>query len=116
LCPKVKDGEITRILKNKQPSVVFFNNDVNCTFFRTIFSALKAASISKNREPEFLLSHSNIFRQPQLYGVLPQNPQHYFMAWHGADITFNRLIDEVFKDVINDPVNTTYNDSENGAL
>jgi hypothetical protein len=49
-------------------------------------------------------------------GVLLQCPQHYFMAWHGADITFNPLIDGICKDIINDPGNTTCNDSDNGGI
>jgi hypothetical protein len=38
------------------------------------------------------------------------------MAWYGAGITFNRLIDGVFKDVINDPDNITCSDNGNGAI
>jgi hypothetical protein len=38
------------------------------------------------------------------------------MTWHGADITFNRLIDGVFKNVINDTGNTTCSDSDNGVI
>jgi hypothetical protein len=38
------------------------------------------------------------------------------MVWHGADITFIRLIDGVFKDVINDQCNTICNDCDNGAI
>jgi hypothetical protein len=51
-----------------------------------------------------------------MYAVLPYCPQHYFMAWYGADNPFNGLIDGIFKDVINATVNKTCNDSDNGAI
>lgn len=51
-----------------------------------------------------------------MYGVLPHCLQQYFMARHGANINFNRLIDGVFKGVINDPINTNCNDIDNGAI